>query len=157
MADKLEYIYNLDGFKANQKYGMTSSALKMLRTITNYKQFRFRCKKNEGSKLLHIKTKDDSKGSRVTECLTTSSYSLFKIPSCDTYLRLPDDISYLGQNCNKWKWGNALGKSSVLMNHLMYIPHTVHWNIGFAKSRYECDSFESSRISVGDFWEVFVR
>ena len=137
---------------------MRSSALKVLRSITNYKQFRFKCKKNGGSKLLHIKTKDDAKGFHVTDCVTTSSYDLrFTLSSCDTYVRLPDDISQLAQNCSKWKWDNEHGKSDLLLNHLMYIPHTVHWNIGFGRTRYECDSFKASEISTGDFWEVFVK
>ena len=160
VADSLEYIDKLNGFKADKKYGMKSSALKVLRNVTGYKQFRFKCKKNNGNNMIHIKTKEDSNGYNVVESLTiSSSNSIFTIPSCGTYERLPDDKSELGYHCGDWSWTNAHGKEKVLLDHLMYIASTVHWNIGHAQNRYECDDFVRNQpyISTGDAWEVYVR
>ena len=161
MADSLEYIDNLNGFKADKKYGMQSSALKVLRNVTGYKQFRFKCKKNNGNNMIHIKTKEDSNGYNVVDSLTiSSSYSIFTISSCGTFARLPDDDkSELGGRCSEWSWSNFYGKDKVLLNHLMYIEGTVHWNIGFYQTRYECDDFVNNQpyISRGDAWEVYVK
>ena len=151
IADELNYISDLRGFKAGKKYGMTTSALMTLRTIISYTQFRFKCKKHAGSKLLHIKTRDDSSGHRVLDCINACN-----LPSCDTFKRLPDDNSQLSQRCQDWSWRDR-NTPNWLMDHLMYVYYAEHWNIGAHGNRYECDSFEHGKISNGDFWEVYVR
>ena len=158
MADQLQYIEYLSGFKADKKYGMKSSALKALRNITGYKQFRFKCKKNHDSKLLHLKTTEDSNGYNVVERLTTSSSNaVFSIASCGTYIKLLDDKSTIGERCSDWNWNNGHGKDKMLLDHLIFIPNTAHWNIGHNGNRYECDDFIYSSISIGDAWEVYVK
>ena len=137
---------------------MTSSALKTLKKVTGYKQFRMKCRKKNGTKLIHIKTTDDRKGNEISECLTYSNSSTkVVLPSCDTYIRMPDDNSRIGKNCVEWSWDNEIGKERWLMDHLMYVIHHAHWNLGYDGKRYECDTFEENIIQNGDFWEIYVR
>ena len=152
IADKLHYIGDLSSFKADKKYGMTTSALMTLRTIIGYTQFRFKCKKQTGSKRLHIKTKDDTNGYRVVDCINACN-----LPSCNTFKRLADDNSQLSQRCHDWNWYNSNHGPNWLLDHLMFVSYAEHWNIGAHGNRYECDSFEISKISNGDFWEIYVR
>ena len=157
VADRLNYITDLNGFKADKKYGMTSSALKLLRSVIGYTQFRFKCHSN-GSKLLHMETIKNSTGYRVVDCVTKgSSPDICDFPSCGTFIRMPDDNSQIAQQCKDWRWRNDSNGDKWLMDHLMYIYDVTHWNIG-AYSRYECDDhIRTLKISNRDYWEVYVR
>ena len=160
MADNMHELDDLIDFKADKKYGMKSSALKQLRKLTGYNQFRFKCKTQGGTHLLHIKTTLAEKGLEVTECLTVSnSTTKVALSACGTYAKMQDDKSSIGASCKRWAWDNNHGKDRWLMDHAMYIYGEVHWNLG-NEHRYECDSHkskDSKTISNGDFWEVFVK
>ena len=141
---------------------MTSSALKSLKKVTGYKQFRMKCQKSAGNKLMHIKTTDDRKGYEISEYLTYSNSSTrVVVPACNTFIRMSDDNSRIGQHCEQWSWDNDIGEERWLMDHLIYIHGTVHWNIGFLDSayglRYECDSYGGNQIGNGDFWKIYVK
>ncbi len=72
--------------------------------------------------------------------------------------RLIDDSSSLATNCNKWrdaKWGYHKNTAKALAYHTFYIPLQRHWNL--LNGRFECDGIKDAAISVGDFWEVYVR
>ena len=117
-----------------------------------------KCRKHGGINLIHIKTTDDRKGNEISECLTYSnSFTKVVLPSCNTYIRMPDDNSRIGQNCGEWGWDNVIGKAKWLMDHLMYIKYHAHWNLGFDGKRYECDTYEFNNIQNGDFWKIYVR
>ena len=160
MADNMHELDDLIDFKADKKYGMKSNALKQLRKLTGYNQFRFKCKTQGGTHLLHIKTTLAEKGLEATECLTVSnSTTKVVLPACDTYTKMQDDKSSIGASCNRWAWDNNHGKDRWLMDHAMYIYSTSHWNLG-NQHRYECDSYKKENpktIVNGDFWEVFVK
>ena len=160
VADNMHELDDLIDFKADKKYGMKSNALKQLRKLTGYNQFRFKCKTQGGTHLLHIKTTLAEKGLEVTDCLTVSnSTTKVFLPACDTFMRMGDDNSTIGKQCQSWNWNNKYGHDRWLISHAVYIPHELHWNLGFY-GRYECDSFKLKNpetISNGDFWEVYVR
>ena len=157
VADRHNVITDLNGFKADRKYGMTSSALKTLRRIIGYTQFRFKCHSN-GSKLLHMETIKNSTGYRVVDCVTKgSSPDICDFPSCGTFKRMPDDNSRIAQQCKDWRWRSDSDGSKWLMNHLMYIYGVTHWNVA-VDDRYECDDdVRQFKINNGDYWEVYVR
>ena len=136
---------------------MTSTALTMLRSFTGYKQFRFKCRKHAGAKFLHIKTNANSSGDAVNNLLTTGNAAI-NIPSCGTFQAMPDDKSLIGKECWNWQFSRTFDAGIRLFDHSMFIGGVAHWNIAVAlNKRYECDTFESSVIGNGDYWEVYVK
>ena len=150
--------------------------MKELRTLINFTQLRFHCKKQNPGRTFHIATFKNSSGEAVVQYFSGQTDVLPY--ACGSFYKMNDDNSELANKCQGWgkdngrymigKWGHevdsALGSDqneTRLFNHAIMVFHKQHWLVGFG-DRFECDDgyklgATSDTLLRGDFWEIFVR
>ena len=151
---------------------LTPTAMKELRTLINFTQMRFHCKKHNPGRTIHIATVKNSSGEAVVQYFSGQTDVL--PDACDSFHKMNDDDSKLATNCENWgkdgqynigKWGHEMDgtigsnqKETRLFNHPLFVYDQQHWVVGF-KNRFECDddNREVTTVLRGDFWEIFVR
>ena len=160
------------GIEKNQTL-FTQTAMKELRTLINFTQLRFHCKKQNHRRTFHIATVNNSLGEAVVQYFSGQT-DVLPI-ACGSFYKMKDDNSYLANKCEVWgkdkgeynvgKWGHevegALGRhqnETRLFNHATFVRDGQHWLVGFLE-RFECDDYDigGTTVSSGDFWEIFVR
>ena len=150
--------------------------MKELRTLLNFTQLRFHCKKQNPGRTFHIATVKNSLGEAVVQYFSGQTDVL--LDACHSFYQMNDDDSELADKCQRWgkgekntfvgKWGHevdsALGSDqneTRLFNHPIFVFQQQHWVVGFG-DRFECDDGDklgatSVTVLRGDFWEIFVR
>ena len=149
--------------------------MKELRTLLNFTQLRFHCKKQKPGRTFHIATVKNSSGEAVVQYFSGQTDVLPY--ACGSFYKMNDDNSELANKCQGWgkdkgnyvgKWGHetdsGLGSDqneTRLFNHPIFVFQQQHWVVGLNK-RFECDDGDklgATRDTVlrGDFWEIFVR
>ncbi|XP_015762686.1 PREDICTED: uncharacterized protein LOC107341736 [Acropora digitifera] len=160
------------GIEKNQTF-ITQTAMKELRTLINFTQLRFHCKKQHHGRTFHIATVKNSSGEAVVQYFSGQT-DVLPI-ACGSFYKMNTDDSNLANTCHRWgkdkgeynvgKWGHevegALGRNqneTRLFNHATFVKNRQYWLVGFLE-RFECDDFGIGRTpaSSGDFWEIFVR
>ena len=133
---------------------LTKTAMNELRTNLSFTQLRFHCSKNNG-RTFHVTTVANSNGEAVVQYF--SGQTDVQPTSCDSYVGMEKDNSYLAGDCKRWqnsgRWGNGANEDR-LYNHAAYVPFLYHWISG--PSRWECDDFLVG-VTAGDFWKIYVR
>ena len=154
---------------------LTQTAMKELRTLLNFTQLRFHCKKQNPGRTFHIATFKNSLGEAVVQYFSGQTDVLPY--ACGSFYKMNDDDSKLAKKCQKWgknngkydvgKWGHEMDvlllgsdqKETRLFNHPIFVFQKEHWLVGF-KKRFECDDGDKGHgttVLKGDFWEIFVR
>ena len=158
---------------ANNQTLLTQTAMKELRTLLNFTQLRFHCKKQNPGRTFHIITVNDSLGEAVVQYFSGQTDVL--PVGCGSFRKMNDDDSSLAKKCQLWgkddnkfrvgKWGfqkaDELGSDqneTRLFNHAVFVSGKQHWVVGF-QSRFECDddSRVKTKVFGDDFWKIFVR
>ena len=158
---------------ANNQMLLTQTAMKELRTLINFTQLRFHCKKQNPGRTFHIATVKNSSGEAVVQYFSGQTDVL--AVACGSFYKMNDDNSELANKCQGWgkdngdykigKWGHetdsALGSDqneTRLFNHPIFVENEEHWLVGH-QNRFECDDDNRGGTTVlrGDFWEIFVR
>ena len=159
---------------ANNQMFLTQTAMKELRTLINFTQLRFHCKKQNPGRTFHIATVKNSSGEAVVQYFSGQTDVLPN--ACDSFYKINDDDSELANKCQIWgrdngsfsvgKWGfekaadllRSDQNETRLFNHALFVFGEVHWVVGYDK-RFECDDFNrgGTKVFGDDFWEIFVR
>ena len=166
----LEFSYR--GIEKNQTF-VTQTAMKELRSLINFTQLRFHCKKQNHGRTFHIATVNNSLGEAVVQYFSGQT-DVFP-DACGSFYKMNTDDSELATKCQRWgkdkeqyfvgKWGHEvegiLGRNqneTRLFNHATFVRDKHHWLVGFLE-RFECDDHDKRDTTVlrGDFWEIFVR
>ena len=149
--------------------------MKELRTLLNFTQLRFHCKKQNPNRTFHIATVKNSSGEAVVQYFSGQTDVLPY--ACGSFYKMNDDNSELANKCQEWgrdkktnfvgKWGHetdsGLGSDqneTRLFNHPIFVFQKQHWLVGLSfKNRFECDDDNRGGTTVlrGDFWQIFVR
>ena len=153
---------------------LTQTAMKELRTLLNFTQLRFHCKKQNPGRTFHFATVKNSSGEAVVQYFSGQTDVLPY--ACGSFYKMNDDDSKLAKKCQKWgkdngkyevgKWGHEMDvlllgsdqNETRLFNHAVLVLEKQHWLVGFL-NRFECDDYNIRRTKVfgDDFWEIFVR
>ena len=147
--------------------------MKELRTLLNFTQLRFHCKKQNSGRTFHIATVKNSSGEAVVQYFSGQTDVL--PVARGSFYKMNDDDSYLANKCERWgkydgkylvgKWGHQMDgtlgsdqNETRLFNYAIFAVNEQHWLVGF-QNRFECDDFNRGGTIVlrGDFWEIFVR
>ena len=146
--------------------------MKELRTLLNFTQLRFHCKKQNPGRTFHIATVKNSSGEAVVQYFSGQTDVL--PDACGSFYKMNDDNSKLANKCQRWgregsylvgKWGHETGgglgsdqNETRLFNHAIFAVNEEHWLVG-NQNRFECDDYnrEGTTVLRGDFWEIFVR
>ena len=158
---------------ANKQMLLTQTAMKELRTLLNFTQLRFHCKKQNPGRTFHIATVKNSSGEAVVQYFSGQTEVL--PDACGSFYKMNDDDSELANKCQRWgrdndtfyvaKWGfeenGILGSDqneTRLFNHAIFAVNEEHWVLGF-RNRFECDDYNTGGTTAlrGDLWEIFVR
>ena len=151
---------------------LTQTAMKELRTLLNFTQLRFHCKKQNPGRTFHIATVKNSSGEAVVQYFSGQTDVL--PDACGSFYKIHDDDSNLANKCQWWggdkknfvgKWGHEMDSlfgsdqnETRLFNHPIFVFGKQHWLVNF-KNRFECDDYNKRGTTVfgDDFWEIFVR
>ena len=152
---------------------LTKTAMKELRTLINFTQLRFHCKKQNPGRTFHISTVKNSLSEAVVQYFC-GQIDVFP-DACGCFFKMNDDNSELAKKCQGWgkdnghykigKWGHEMDgtlgsdqNETRLFNHPIFVENEEHWLVGH-KNRFECDDDNRGGTTVlrGDFWEIFVR
>ena len=98
------------------RYLLSIDGLNQLSTVYNFSQVRISCSKPYHGRTFDIMTTTTSDGTWARDWLLHRRSDQPKPPSCGSYARLPEDTSYLGANCEKWRDGEWY------YNHLYVAP-----------------------------------
>ena len=158
---------------ANDQMLLSQTAMKELRALINFTQLRFHCKKQDPGRTFHIATVKNSLGEAVVQYFSSQTDVL--PDACGSFYKMSDDDSELANKCQKWgkdngryevgKWrhekADVLGsdQNETRLTVLpMFVASQNHWLVGF-QNGFECDDDRRSgtKVSRGDFWEIFVR
>ena len=147
----------------SNKMVITTSAMKELYGYLNFQQIRFHCRKHSVGRTFHVVTVANNSGNAVVQYFSGLTDDL--PDSCGSYVRMGDDDSRMGKQCDKWslgfsaKWSNSRVKEGKtgkrVYDHAVQIPGKHFWNLATRKV-FECDDYFASQSS-GDFWKVLVR
>lgn len=146
----------------NNSMGISTSAMRQLRSQLNFTQLRFHCSKENG-RIFHVITVINNTGEAVVQYFSGQSSVL--PASCGSFVTMKDDNSYLAQQCHRWgndgshyvgKWGH-FEKKVRMYDHSAFIAHQYHWVV--YNNVWLCDEpgdnvFETS---PEDFWKIYVR
>ncbi|XP_078348034.1 uncharacterized protein LOC144633117 [Oculina patagonica] len=146
----------------NNRTGISTSAMNELRTHLPFTQLRFHCSKQQG-RTFHVATVANSTGDLVVQYFSGRTNTM---PfSCNSFVRMEDDDSFLAQQCSKWgndgsqfpgKWGHISRRGETRMyDHTAFVAMLYHWVI--TDGIWACDDKGNSALSTGDFWKVFLR
>ncbi|CAH3039751.1 unnamed protein product [Pocillopora meandrina] len=142
---------------ANNKMGISVSALKELRSHLSFTQLRFHCSKKQG-RTFHVTTVSNSTGEAVVEYF--SGQKDVRPDSCGSFQRMEDDNSKLVIECESWsndgKWGfNGGDVERRLYTGFARVPRNYNWNLPYGS--WYCDDWYHDPVSPGDFWKIYVR
>ena len=146
--------------------GITTIAMNELRTYLPFTQLRFHCSKQQG-RTFHVTTVTNSTGEAVVQYFSGQTDVLPS--SCNSFLAMEDDNSYLAKQCSKWgndglmpfpgKWGHINRQDEKRMyDHTAFVGNLYHWVI--TNGIWECDDEPNSGyipLSAGDFWRIYLR
>ena len=152
---------------------LIQTAMKELRTLLNFTQLIFRCKKQNPGRTFHIATVKNSLGEAVVQYFSGQTDVL--PDACGSFYKMNDDDSYLANKCQRWgrdkgychvaKWGHEMvavfgrdQNEKRLFNYAIFAGNEEYWGVGF-ENRFECDDFNRNGTKQfgDDFWEIFVR
>ena len=149
----------------NNKMGIATSAMKELRTHLPFTQLRFHCSKQQG-RTFHVTTVANSTGEVVVQYFSGQTDAMPS--SCNSFVRMEDDTSYLAKQCSRWgndgshyvgKWGHKSRRGETRMyDHTAFVANLYHWKI--TDGIWACDDKSNSGflpLSAGDVWKIFVR
>ena len=147
----------------NGRMGIITSAMKELRAHLNFTQIRFHCSKQQ-RRTFHVITVANSTGEAVVQYFSGQTDVLPS--SCNSYRRLEGDNSELTMQCHQWgnngshyvgKWGHYnIQREHRIYNHAAFIAHKYHWVV--VSGNWLCDDVGSDyKLSLGDFWKIYVR
>ncbi|XP_078346676.1 uncharacterized protein LOC144631960 [Oculina patagonica] len=145
----------------NNRMGIPTSAMNELRTHFSFTQLRFHCRKQK-VRTFHVTTVANSTGEAVVQYFSGQTDTMPY--SCNSFVRMEDDDSFLAQQCSKWgndgaqfagKWGH---KSKIgeprMYDHAAFVAYAYHWIL--TGGVWSCDD-KNAPLSAGDFWKVLVR
>ena len=141
---------------AKNKMLLSQTAMKELRTLINFTQLRFHCKKQNPGRTIHFATVKNSSGEAVVQFF--SGQTDVSPYACGSFYKMNDDDSHLAEKCQRWrngKWGKDKPDESRLFDHAFYVPYKHHWLVNY-RGRFECDDYYEFKFG-DDFWEIFVR
>lgn len=148
----------------NNKMGITTSAMKELRTHLSFTQLRFHCSKQKG-RTFHVTTAANASGEAVVQYFSGQTDVL--PVSCRSFQRMEGDNSKLAIECEDWgkengklnvgKWGNSYIKGEdILYDHAAFVSGKYHWL--FHDNYWYCDDMTNdANPTTGDFWNIYVR
>ena len=148
----------------NNLMGISTSAMRQLRSHLNFSQLRFHCSKENG-RTFHVITVNNSAGEAVVKYFSGQSSVL--PASCGSFITMKDDNSYLAQQCHRWgndgshyvgKWGHFnKNEEQRMYDHSAFVAHRYHW-VAYNKL-WLCDESGGNvfAISSEDFWKIYVR
>ena len=150
----------------NNKMGITTNATNELRTHLSFTQLRFHCSKKQG-RTFHVTTVANSTGEVVVEYFSGQTDALPS--SCNSFVRMEDDSSYLAKQCSQWgndglsqfvgKWGHITKRGATRMyDHTAFVANLYHWKI--THGVWLCDDKTGSGyipLSSGDSWKIYLR
>ena len=150
---------------------LTQTAMKELRTLINFTQLRFHCKKQITGRTFHIATVNNSSGEAAVQYFSGQTDVL--PGACHSFYKMSDDNSLLANKCQRWgkdhgkyfvgKWGHEMDaglrsnqNETRLFNHAVFVLNEQHWLLG---TRFECDddTRHPSTVLGDSLWEIFVR
>ena len=160
---------------ANNQTLLTQTAMKELRTLINFTQLRFYCKKQNPGRTFHIATFKNSSGEAVVQYFSGQTDVLPN--ACGSFYKMNDDNSKLANRCHRWgkdkgsqyvaKWGHQMDgtlgsdqNETRLFNYAIFEIREGHWLVAIGlQNRFECDDYnrDGTELLRGDFWEIFVR
>ena len=131
----------------------------------SFTQMRFHCSKRQG-RTFHVTTAANNTGEAVVQyfCGLTNTMPY----SCNSFVPMKDDNSYLSKTCSKWgndgahfvgKWGHHSKRGENRMyDHSAFVANLYHWKI--TNGDWVCDEGANSGyspLSAGDFWNILLR
>ena len=106
--------------------------------------------------MFHVTTAANSTGETVVQYF--SGQTDVRPDACGSFVRMENDNSILAGACDQWRNGDGKwGKTNRDEDRLYVLPagfNPYYWSL--LKNHRRCDD-NSSRVSTGDFWKVFVR
>ena len=124
-------------------------------THLSFTQLRFHCSKQQ-RRLFHVTTAANSTGEVVVQYF--NGQTDVRPDACGSFVRMENDNSILAGACDQWRNGDGKwGKKNRDEDRLYVLPagfNPYYWSL--LKNNRRCDD-NSSRVSTGDFWKVFVR
>ena len=148
----------------NNLMGISTSAMRQLRSHLNFTQLRFHCSKENGH-TFHVITVNNSTGEAVVQYFSGQSSVL--PASCGSFITMKDDNSYLAQQCHRWgndgshyvgKWGHYnKNEERRMYDHSAFVAHRYHWVV--YNNLWLCDESKGNvfATSTEDFWKIYVR
>ncbi|XP_031572506.1 fibrinogen-like protein A [Actinia tenebrosa] len=145
----------------------TSKAFLDILQKMGFHQIHYYCYKKSVGRVVSIRTRNDTIGHQVVRYFTDDNFAMSNfVAACESFDRLPEDTSVLGQNCAKWNkdtgtWGKTIG-SSRTMTKPFYIKasNTYGCNVNPPDVDYcACDDDYSTPLSYNsqDRWQISVR
>ena len=149
----------------NNLMGISTSAMRQLRSHLNFTQLRFHCSKENGH-TFHVITVNNSTGEAVVQYFSGQSSVL--PASCGSFITMKDDNSYLAQQCHRWgnngsrhhvgKWGHFnKNEEQRMYDHSAFVALRYHWVV--YNNVWLCDEPGDNvfATSTEDFWKIYVR
>ena len=149
----------------NNLMGISTSAMRQLRSHLNFTQLRFHCSKETG-RTFHVITVNNSTGEAVVQYFSGQSSVL--PASCGSFITMKDDNSYLAKQCHRWgndgsrhhvgKWGHFnKNEEQRMYDHSAFVAHRYHWVV--YNNVWLCDESKGNvfATSTEDFWKIYVR
>ena len=149
----------------NNRMGITTSAMNELRTHLSFTQLRFHCRKQQG-RTFHVTTVPNNTGEAVVHYFSGQTDTMPY--SCNSFVRMKDDSSYLAKQCSQWgndgsqfvgKWGHVSKRGETRMyDHTAFVAGRYHWKI--THGTWLCDDKTASGylpLSSGDSWKIYLR
>ena len=164
----LETTYRGISSHDNNNAFLTDDAMRELRAHLSFTQIRFHCSKQQ-RRTFHVTTVTNSSGEAVVQYFSGQTDD--HPDACGSFVRMDDDDSLMASRCHDWgadgwavnnvfkvgKWGPSYHDQLRLLDHPAFVVALFHWLLLQDGSRLECDDYNNSDISSGDFWKVFVR
>lgn len=108
---------------ANNKMGITLSAMKELRSHLSFTQLRFHCSKQLG-RTFHVTTATNSSGEAVVQYFSGQTDVL--PPSCNSFERMNGDNSRLALQCDRWEMTvQTMSESGDILNSKRHLKCTI--------------------------------
>lgn len=155
-------------FNTNDKniYPNTEALLDIKQKM-EFHQIHFYCHKQSVGRVVSIRTRNDTVGHQVVRYFTDDNFAMTNfVAACESFDRLPEDTSELGQNCAKWNkdtgtWGKNSGSSRTLSNtFFIKAAHTYGCTVNPPKvESCACDDNHLAPLPYNpqDRWQISVR
>ncbi|KAK3708954.1 hypothetical protein QZH41_008681 [Actinostola sp. cb2023] len=162
--------------KYDQNVVPTGTAMLDIRNKMGFHQMHFYCHKKSVGRVVNIMTKNNTAGQQVVRYFTDDAFAKTTFPdACGSFDILPQDTSFLAQNCDKWgkdsagkvqvnKWsrypangGGRLGSFPIsIETSPAHGFGSIWWTNPY---RFYCDdsSVSPQPYNVQDTWRISVR